>query len=145
MIQVVAVRTERAHPTIQRRTMQIESECAIVVLATPSQPVLGQSQVGCATSKVTITNTPGGISSTSIEEHLTFLTNDEVRTIAFSDGRQLRINRFEPSWISAADDGVRYEFNRSDGTLSYAGSAAEGCTTTTIVGTGQCEIVPTKT
>ena len=127
--------------------MKIASECTIValVLATPAQPVLGQSQVDCATSKVTITYPPGRVSSTRIEEHLTFLINDEARTIAFLDGRQLRINRFEPSWISADDDGVRYEFNRSDGTLSYAGSAAEGSATTTIVGSGQCEIVPTKT
>jgi hypothetical protein len=116
-----------------------------LVLATPAQPVLGQSQVDCTTSKVTITHAPGGVSSASTEEHLTFLIDDEARTIASSDGRRLRVNRLEQSWISADDDGVRYEFNRSDSTLSYAGSATEGSTTTTIVGSGPCKIVPTKT
>ena len=127
--------------------MKIASECTIValVLATPAQPVFGQSQVDCATSKVTITHAPGGVSSARTEEHLTFLIDDEAKTIAFSDGRQLRVSRFEQSWISADDNGVQYDFNRSDNTLSYAGSRTEGSTTTTIVGSGRCEIVPTKT
>ncbi len=123
----------------------ITSECTIValVLATAAQPS-GQSELDCTTSKVTITNAPGGTISARTEERLTFLINDEARTIAFSDGRQLRVGRFEQSWISADDDGVQYDFNRSDNTLSYAGSKTEGSTTTTVVGSGRCEIVPTK-
>jgi len=119
--------------------------CTIMALALGAQPVLGQAEVDCATSKMTITHTPEGVSSATVEEHLIFLINDKARTIAFLNGRQLKTNRFEPSWISADDDGVRYEFNRSDGTMSYAGSTAEGSTTRVIVGSGQCEIVPTKT
>ena len=127
--------------------MKIASACAIVALAlaTPTQALLGQSEIDCTASKVTIINAPGVANSARTEEHLTFLINDEARTIAFSDGRQLRVNRFEQSWISADDNGIRYDFNRSDNTLSYAGSTTEGSTTTTIVGSGRCEIVPTKT
>ena len=126
--------------------MKIASGCyTTMALALAAQPVLGQSQVDCATSKMTITHTAEGVSSATVEEHLIFLINDKARTIAFLNGRQLKTNRFEPSWISAEDDGVQYEFNRSDGTLSYAGSTAEGGTTTVIVGSGQCEIIPTKT
>jgi hypothetical protein len=126
--------------------MKITSECTIValVLAAVAQPS-GQSELDCTTSKVTITKAPAGTISAGIEERLTFLINDEARTIAFSDGRQLRVSRFEESWISAEDNGVQYDFNRSDNTLSYAGSRTEGNTTTTIVGSGRCEIVPTKT
>jgi hypothetical protein len=125
--------------------MKIASECTIMALALASPAVLGQSEVDCTTSKVTITNAPKGAISARTEEHLTFLINDEARTIAFSDGRRLRVNRFEQSWISADDNSVRYEFNRSDNTLSYAGSRTEDSTTTTIVGSGRCKIVPTKT
>ncbi len=127
--------------------MKIASECRTImalVLATPAQPMLGQSQMDCTTSKLTITSSPGGAISAHTEEHLTFLINDEARTIGFSDGKQLRVNRFEQSWISADDNDIRYDLNRSDDTLSYAGSRTEDTTTTTIVGSGRCEIVPTK-
>jgi hypothetical protein len=126
--------------------MKITSECTIValVLAAAAQPS-GQSELDCMTRKVTITNGPAGTISARTEERLTFVINDEARIIAFSDGRQLRVSRFEQSWITAEDHGIQYDFNRSDETLSYAGSRTEGNTTTTIVGSGRCEIVPMKT
>jgi hypothetical protein len=126
--------------------MKITNEGTIValVLAAAAQPS-GQYELDCTTSKVTITNVPAGTISARTDERLTFLINDDARTIAFSDGRRLRVSRFEQSWISADDNGVQYDFNRSDNTLSYAGSKTEGSTTTTIVGSGRCEIVPTKT
>jgi hypothetical protein len=75
---------------------EITCECTIValVLATAAQPP-GQSELDCTSTKVTITNAPEGTISALTEEHLTFLINDEARTIAFSDGSQLRLSRFE--------------------------------------------------
>ena len=56
----------------------------------------------------------------------------------FADGRPLRIKRFDEYWISAEGDDIQYEFNRSDGTLTYAGSTVEDSTAVTIVGSGRC-------
>ena len=76
---------------------------------------------------------------TEIKEHMSFWIDEKARTLTLSDGRQLRIDRFDDSWISAKNDDVQYEFNRSDGTLTYAGSQTEGNVTTTIIGSGHCE------
>jgi phage baseplate assembly protein gpV len=37
-------------------------------------------------------------------------------------------------------DGIFYEFDRQDGTLAYAASTTKDAITTTIVGSGRCEI-----
>jgi hypothetical protein len=60
------------------------------------------------------------------------------RLVAALDGRPLRIRRFDDYWISAERDDIQYEFNRGDGTLTYAGSMVEGITSTTVVGSGRC-------
>ena len=121
----------------------IVSEFAIVMIALAlPQPVLARNEFHCVTTKVTLTNAAGRDESTRIEEHLNFLIDDAETTLAFSDGRRLRVVRFDHSWISADRDDIRYEFNRSDGTLTYAGSTTEGNATTTIVGSGRCETLP---
>ena len=122
----------------------VVSEFAIVMIALAlPQPVLARNEFHCVTTKVTITNAPGRDESTRIEEHLNLLIDDAEKTLAFSDGRRLRVVRFDHSWISADRDDIRYELNRSDGTLTYAGSTTEGNATTTIVGSGRCETLPT--
>jgi hypothetical protein len=73
---------------------------------------------------------------------MSFWIDDAAKTFAFTDGRRLRVTRFDKSWISANSDD---EFNRGDGTLTYAGSTTEGNTTTTIVGSGRCEDATQKT
>src|SRR5271167_2045862 len=101
----------------------IVSEFAIVMIALAlPQPALARNEFHCATTKVTITNAPGRDESTRIEEHLNFLIDDAEKTFAFSDGRRLRIIRFDHSWIGADRDDIRYEFNRGDSTFTYAGS-----------------------
>jgi len=79
-----------------------------------------------------------------VEEHMTFWIDDTAKTFVFSDGRRLRVTRFDKSWISANSEDVRYEFNRADGTLSYAGSATNDNVTTTIIGSGRCENASTE-
>jgi len=70
---------------------------------------------------------------------MTFFIDDGAKTVTFSDGRRLRVARFDKSWISANSEDVQYEFNRTDGTLTYAGSTTKDNVTTTIVGSGRCE------
>ena len=123
-------------------TILSEFTIVMIALALP-QPVLARNQLHCVTTKVTITNAPGRGESTRIEEHLNFLIDDAEKTFAFSDGRRLRVVRFDNFWISADGDDIRYEFNRSDGTLTDAGSTTEVNATTTIVGSGRCETLPT--
>jgi hypothetical protein len=69
---------------------------------------------------------------------MNFLIDDAAKALAFADGRPLRVKRFDGAWISAERDDIQYEFNRSDGTLTYAGSIVED-NTATIIGSGRCE------
>ena len=70
---------------------------------------------------------------------MTFWIDDAAKTFIFSDGRRLRVARFEQSWISASSEDIQYEFNRADRTLTYAGSTTKDNVTTTIVGSGRRE------
>jgi hypothetical protein len=86
-----------------------------------------------------MTDKAGHKDSVKVEEHLVFLIDDAAKTVAFSDGRRMRIARFDKSWISAHSEDVQYEFNRADGTLTYAGSTTKDNVTTTVIGSGRCE------
>jgi len=86
-----------------------------------------------------MTDKAGHKDTVHVEDHMTFLIDDAAKTVTFSDGRPLRIARFDRSWISANSEDVQYEFNRADGTLTYAGSTTKDNVTTTIIGSGRCE------
>ena len=58
----------------------------------------------------------------------------------FVDNTALTVSRLDRAWISADRDGIFYEFDRQDGTLTYAASTTKDAVTTTIVGSGRCEI-----
>jgi hypothetical protein len=96
-------------------------------------------QYDCASTKVIRTDKAGHQDSIRVEERMTFLIDDAAKTVIFSDGRRLRIARFDKFWISANSEDVQYEFNRADGTLTYAGSMTKDNVTTTIIGSGHCE------
>jgi hypothetical protein len=98
-----------------------------------------RTQLNCASTKVVMTDKAGHKGSVKVEEHLTFLIDDAAKTVAFSDGRRMRIARFDKSWISAHSEDIQYEFNRADGTLTYAGSTTKDNVTTTVIGSGRCE------
>ena len=97
-----------------------------------------RTQFDCASTKVIMTDKAGHLDSVQVEEHMTFLIDDAAKTVIFSDGRRLRVIRFDKSWISANSEDVQYEFNRADGTLTYAGSTTKDNVTTTIIGSGRC-------
>ena len=91
-----------------------------------------------------MTDKAGHKDTVHVEVHMSFLIDDAAKTVTFSDGRPLRIARFDRSWISANIEDVQYEFNRADGTLTYAGSTTKDNVTTTIVGSGLCEDASTE-
>ncbi len=91
-----------------------------------------------------MTDKAGHKGSVQVEEHMSFWIDDAAKTFIFSDGRRLLVTRFEKSWISANSEDIQYEFNRADGTLTYAGSTTKDNVTTTIVGSGLCEDASTE-
>ena len=98
-----------------------------------------RTQFDCVITKVIMTDRAGHKGPVQVEEPMTFFIDDGAKTVTFSDGRRLRVARFDKSWISANSEDVQYEFNRADGTLTYAGSTTKDNVTTTIVGSGRCE------
>jgi hypothetical protein len=120
---------------------------ALAILTPPAQARQTEqprTQFECATTKVIMTNKAGQTGSVQVVEHMTFWIDDAAKTFIFSDGRRLRVTRFEKSWISASSEDIQYEFNRADRTLTYAGSTTKDSVTTTIVGSGLCEDASTE-
>ena len=115
-------------------------ECAVLTIAliALAQPALARTYLNCSTRKVVLVSAPAGDTSSSREENLGFWVDDEAKTLAFQDNTPLTVTRFDRSWISADRDGVFYELDRRDGTLSYAGSTTKAGVSTTIVGSGRC-------
>lgn len=127
----------------QHNRIKIPSTCGLLIIALSisTGAAFARYQYRCATTKVVITSAPGRDSSVRLEEYFTFWIDNAAKTVALSDGTQLQVTRFDPSWISAHHGDMEYEFNRADGTLTFAGSTTEGNTTTTHVGSGRCELL----
>jgi phosphoribosylformylglycinamidine (FGAM) synthase-like amidotransferase family enzyme len=90
---------------------------ALAILTPPAQArqtERARTQFECATTKVIMTNKAGQTNSVQVEEHMTFWIDDAAKTFIFSDGRRLRVTRFDKSWTSANSDDIQYEFNRAD-------------------------------
>jgi hypothetical protein len=127
--------------------MKVAAKCAAITIAFAilAQPLAARTRLDCSTTKVIITSAPGGDKSVLIKEDMGFYIDDDTKTFTLSDGTPLRVSRFDASGISAEHNDIQYEFNRSDGSLTYAGSTTAGSTTTTIIGSGQCKAAATRT
>ena len=112
----------------------------IALAALLAQPVLARTYLNCSTKKVVIISAPSGDSSSRREEDLGSWVDDAAKTLTFVDNTPLTVTRLDRAWISADRDGIFYEFDRHDGTLTYAASTTKDAVTTTIVGSGRCEI-----
>ena len=71
-----------------------------------------------------------------------FVIDEAAKALTFSDNRPLAVTRFDKYWVGANRDGVFYEFNRQDGSLTSTSATTQDGVTTTIVGSGQCAISP---
>src|SRR6266536_4898094 len=106
----------------------------MIALAVLAQPALARTYLNCSTRKVVLISAPTGDTSSSKAEDLGFWVDDEAKTITFLDNTPLAVTRLDRFWISADRDGIFYEFDRRDDTLSYAGSTMKDGVSTTIVG-----------
>jgi hypothetical protein len=122
------------------------SECTVltVALAVLAQPVLARTYLNCSTRKVVLISAPTGDTSSARDEGLDFWVDDEARTLTLLDNAPLTVTRLDRFWISADRDGIFYEFDRRDGTLTYASSTTKNGVSTTIVGSGRCKAPPTQ-
>ena len=111
-----------------------------IALAALAQPVLARTYLNCSTRKVVIISAPSGDTSSRRDENLGFWIDDAAKTLTFVDNTPLSVTRLDRAWISADRDGIFYEFDRQGGTLTYAASTTKDAITTTIVGSGRCEI-----
>ncbi len=127
------------------RAMTLAAGIATAVTAHPisrtqaRETEQARTRFKCVTIKVIVTDKAGRKDSAQVEEHMAFSIDEAAKTFIFSDGRSLRVTRFDKSWISGNSEDIQYEFNRADATLTYAGSTTKDTVTTTIVGSGVCE------
>jgi hypothetical protein len=122
------------------------SQCAVltIALAALAQPALARTYLNCSTRKVVIISTPSGDTSSAREDDLGFWVDDEAKTLTFLDNTPLTVTRLDRFWISADRDGIFYEFDRRDGTLTYASATTKDSVSTTIVGSGRCLAPPNQ-
>jgi hypothetical protein len=111
-----------------------------IALAALVQPVVVDTQLNCSTKKVVIISAPGGETSSTREEDLSFWVDDAAKTLWFAGDGSLAVTQFDNYWISANSEGIFYEFDRHGGTLTYASSTTKDSVTTTIVGSGRCQV-----
>lgn len=112
----------------------------IALAALLAQPVLARTYLNCSTRKVVIISAPSGDTSSRTEEGLGFWVDDAAKTLTVVDNTPLTVTRLDRVWISANRDGIFYVFDRQAGTLTYAASTTKDAVTTTIVGSGRCQI-----
>jgi hypothetical protein len=112
------------------------TECVVLMIALTAlaQPALARSYLNCSTRKVILLSAPTGNSSATIEDEVAFVIDEAAKGLTFSDSRPLTVTRLDKYWISANRDGIFYEFNRQDGTLTYASSTTQDGVAITIVG-----------
>jgi len=124
------------------KLMRRATECGVLMIALTAlaQPAPAGSYLNCSTRKVV--SAPSGDTSSTREEEVAFVIDEAAKKLSFSDNRPLTVTRLDKYWISANRDGIFYEFNRQDGTLTYASATTQDGVTTTMVGSGQCAISP---
>ena len=122
--------------------MRRVTECSVLIIALTAlaQPALARSYLNCSTRKVVMISAPSGDTSSTREEEIAFVIDEAAKKLTFSDNKPLTVTRLDKYRISANRDGIIYEFDRQDGTLTYASSTMQDGVTTTIVGSGQCAI-----
>jgi hypothetical protein len=120
------------------------SKCAVltIALAALAQPVFARTYLNCSARKVVLRSAPSGDTASSTAENLGFWIDDEARTLTLPDNSPLIVTRLNRLWISANRDDVYFEFDRKGNTVSYASATTKDGVTTTIIGSGRCEVPP---
>jgi hypothetical protein len=117
----------------------------MVAFAVYAQPVIARTYLNCPTRKVVIVSAPSGNTRSSSEQLLGFWVDDAAKILTFADGTPLTVRRFDDRWISAVGDDMSYEFDRQAGLLTYATSMTKDEISTTVIGSGRCELASAPT
>jgi hypothetical protein len=122
------------------------SKCAVftIALAALAQPVFARSYLNCSARKVVLTSAPSGNTASTSEENASFWVDDEAKTLTSQDNTPLNVTRLDRLWISANRGDIYYELHRRDGTLTYASSTTKNGVSTTILGSGRCQTLPSQ-
>jgi hypothetical protein len=94
----------------------------LVVLATGVEPAFARDLLECSAKQVVIVYVPSGSTSSATEENVCFWIDEASKSILLDDGTPLAVRRFDNLWISADYADIRYEFDRQNGSVTYAGA-----------------------
>jgi hypothetical protein len=112
----------------------------VTFVAWSPDSALARQYLKCLAKKVVIVDTPKGSTSSSVEESLGFWIDEAAEALTLADGTPLTVRRFDSHWISARWGDVSYEFDRQNGTLTYASSIRKDNAETITIGSGGCKI-----
>jgi hypothetical protein len=133
---------ERVKSFWEDKGVRRECTALLFVLADLAHPALARTYINCTTREVVIVSGSSEDKSSTKEKDMGFWVDDIAKTVTFADHMALTVMRFDENSISANRDDISYEFDRQNGTLSYATSTTKGRVTTVIVGSGRCESGP---
>jgi hypothetical protein len=105
-----------------------------------TEPASARDLLDCSAKQVVIVYAPTASKSSSTEENLRFWIHEATKTILLSGGTPLTVRRFDNLWISADYADMRYEFDRQNGTVTYAGSFVKDGISTVTLGSGRCAV-----
>jgi hypothetical protein len=77
-----------------------------IALAALAKQVVADTQLNCSTKKVVIISAPGGETSSTRQEDLSFRVDDAAKTLRFAGDGPLAVTQFGNYWISANNDGI---------------------------------------
>jgi hypothetical protein len=123
-----------------KRAIRVGALVLVTFVAWSPDSALARQYLKCVTKKVLIVDTPKGSISSSMEESLGFWIDEAAKALMLADGTPVAVRRFDSHWISAGRDDMSYEFDRENGTLTYASSIRKDNAETITIGAGRCEI-----
>jgi hypothetical protein len=124
----------------QTRSVSGQMAVLLVVLATGVGQAFARDLLECTAKQVVIVYAPSGSTSSGTEENLRFWIDEASKSILLDDGTPLTVRRFDNIWISADYADTRYEFDRQNGSVTYAGATLENSVSTVTLGSGRCRI-----
>src|SRR5262245_43840521 len=127
---------------VRRRCITRVGALVLTGIVIWTDPAFARNSLNCSARQVVIVYAPTGGRSSSTDETLRFLVDEASKAVLLYDGTPLMVQRFDDRRISAVHGDMRYEFDRQNSTLTYAGSTIKGGASTVTLGSGRYAIAP---